>query len=376
MTYGLQDGGDFGRGHFVDARGGSGHPGFKPGAGCRGGSGAGEEAEDSKPEWLTAALPAVAMADSPECLAWKKFAPRTKVTYVSRLLRENQPGTNAYTSMDMASTTYAVKSINEKQAVVEISGTTFRVSPQHPKTPDVVPSAPFERIYLAKQPIPASPVAAPNESGDAELEISGKKFATHWTSVWGHMHGPPYTPDPMEFTKTWMSDEVPGGLVRMLVQSNVPVTTRDGPKPNRSIKETIVQPVEGVAPRVGGKATTQPLAAPASQAAVKVPVTPAVVRPGPVPVAGVTPGEKYRVVAARVRQVKLDMTRAGLIAGRGRLATPPKDAPDDVKDARDRLDAETKAVVASMSGGDPAKFDESLKTLEETLDVLEGYLKK
>jgi len=43
------------------------------------------------------------------------------------------------------------------------------------------------------------------------LEISGKKIATHWQSVWGHVPNSYTQLDPQKLIKTWTSDEVPGG---------------------------------------------------------------------------------------------------------------------------------------------------------------------
>src|SRR5579859_5895300 len=51
----------------------------------------------------------------------------------------------------------------------------------------------------------------------------------------------------MEFTKTWRSDAVPGGLVLRHQQSH----TEIGGKPFRNISETIYAPFDGVTPTLG-----------------------------------------------------------------------------------------------------------------------------
>ena len=231
-----------------------------------------------------------------------------------------------------------------------------------------------EHIYPAQQPAPASAAPAPNESAERTVHISGKTFHTHWTSVWGHLPGPPYTPDPMAFTQTWVGDEVPGGLVVMRVQSYSLVPTVAGPKLQHQVSVTIYEAVEGVEPRLGGGATSQPAAA-GQPTAKGARVTPPAQRPAPAPVAaGSTQGEKFRAVVSRVRLAKVGLARLGLTVLQAKQTTAGKDVPDDVLDARDRLDAEMKAVMITMR--DAAKFDENVKTVQETLDVLEEFLKK
>ncbi|MFN8006019.1 MAG: hypothetical protein U0V70_03100 [Terriglobia bacterium] len=50
--------------------------------------------------------------------------------------------------------------------------------------------------------------------------------------------------------------------------------------------------------------------------------------------------------------------------------------PQDVRNARDRLDAELNAVSAAMLAGDNALFKKNLHTAEATLIVIEQFLAK
>src|SRR5258705_5130793 len=61
--------------------------------------------------------------------------------------------------------------------------------------------------YREKIPQTNATPAAPSESGQEILDINGRKISTRWQST-------PLPGNCPGFTKTWTSDEVPGGLVR------------------------------------------------------------------------------------------------------------------------------------------------------------------
>src|ERR1039457_6958711 len=81
--------------------------------------------------------------------------------------------------------------------------------------------------------------------------------------------------DPTTFTKTWTSDDVPGGLVRTQQQSHSQIVGQ----PYRDIQQTLFAPIDGVEPQLLGDAA--PPASP--NRGTTPPATPA--QPAPAPVA-------------------------------------------------------------------------------------------
>ena len=66
------------------------------------------------------------------------------------------------------------------------------------------------------------------------MTINGKQIATRWECI-------TRADDPMTFTKTWTSDEVPGGLVRTQQQSHTNISGRE----YRNISQTVYAPSLG-----------------------------------------------------------------------------------------------------------------------------------
>ena len=99
--------------------------------------------------------------------------------------------------------------------------------------------------------------------------INGKRIPTRWECS-------TQADDPLTFTKTWTSDEVPGGLVRTQQQTHTQITGET----YRDISQTLYAPIEGVEPQLGDGATPAPSAAgsPARPPAAAVSAQPAPVR--------------------------------------------------------------------------------------------------
>ena len=201
---------------------------------------------ESHPEWLTAARPAEVLVDSPKYLAWKKFPLGTKVTLEYRLLMETAPGTDQYTRSRISRTTYELQSIEADRAVVTYDSTTWHMSGGETRSSDKLTYKAKESPGTTQVPVSfAARDGRQTTTGEETLVINGKKIATRWECITS-------AKDPQAFTKTWFSDEVPGGMVLQHVQKpNTVVNTRN-------ISEEIWVPVEGVVPELGGSSGQVP----------------------------------------------------------------------------------------------------------------------
>jgi hypothetical protein len=93
--------------------------------------------------------------------------------------------------------------------------------------------------YQARETKAADDPGTTTTQGDETLSIKDRH---HWVSV-------AKTDDPQTFTKTWTSDEMPGGLVWLQSQSH-------GRGPGRTITNTLYAPVAGVEPVVDDPASS------------------------------------------------------------------------------------------------------------------------
>ncbi|MFN8009721.1 MAG: hypothetical protein U0V70_22340, partial [Terriglobia bacterium] len=375
----------------------------------------GPDFKDSKPDWLTAAKPAETQADNPQYLAWKKFPPGTTVTLVDRVLSEYEPGSNTYTRSKTGRTTLRLDLIDDKQAVLTVKSTVYQMNGR-------TSSSEQQINYQAKQPPGQSGAAKPNESGQETLEINGKKIATHWEVTYGILPGTFAQPDRNSFVKTWSSDDVPGGLVLKNNQEYREITG----KPYRSITQTILETVENVEPVIGPAPkqasagapaapsspaptsttgnqpraqtpTSTPTPTPTTQAesktapATQAPAPPAQPAPPPKPKRGfgfpipipvpkgmppdvaaqMGPANEFKALMARVSPARSQLAQV-----QREKAASGTELPQDVRNARDRLDAELNAVSAAMLAGDNALFKKNLHTAEATLIVIEQFLAK
>lgn len=379
---------------------------------------------DSHPDWLNGPKAQDSYVDSPKYLAWKKFPVGTTAMYETRLLHEHAPGTNQYTRSRISQTTFRLKSIDDKRAVVVADSTVWRMN-------GTASTSQNELVYPAKESPGMNPPPPPNESGEEVLEISGKKFTTHWKSVWERHYSTDTAPDPQSFTKTWTSDDVPSGIVLTHKQSHTNVTDQE----YRDIAETILVPDVSVEPELGSRGAHQATpGAPAAQAlapnrnatpsepvragqgkgaaigtaatpatiatavgtaanrrsvgtvALAVPMAPAlgpiapqVSRPQPAvpatPTTAVSPqvefARHYHAVTIRALRAK-----SGLAQRLTRQAEPGAELPEDVRAARDRLIAQQQAVLSAMSARDNRLAEQRLNDMEETLKVIEQFLAK
>lgn len=371
---------------------------------------------ESRPDWLTAAKPAAALVDNPKYLAWKKFPPGTKVTYVDRLLSEYQPGTNQYTRNKISRSTGQLVTIDDKRAVIKWNSTVWNMQ-------GGTSNSERELIYQAKEPPGQSGAPAANESGQETLEISGKKIATHWETSFGILAGTFAQPDKQKFVKTWTSDEVPGGLVLKNQQDYREILQG---QTYRSITQTILETVENVEPELGGgpkqastaspgapnpAAPTSPTAnqpraqtapatpSPTPTTQVETKTAPTTQAPAP-PVQPTAPKPKRRfgwpvtlppILSGQPNQssqaadlsarysslvVRAAQAKTGLAQLQRQQAGSNTELPDDVRASRDRLDAQMQAVALAVGARNNAQATQSMREAENSVTVIEQFLAK
>jgi hypothetical protein len=375
---------------------------------------------DSRPEWLTAPLPVVKLVDSPKYLSWKKFPVGTMVTYETRLLHEYQPGSNLYTRTKISVNTFELKSIDEKKAVVVVTGTVWHLggNPQ--------PTQSRELVYPARVSAEELPQEKPNENGDETIEISGKKYATRWNSIWRKHYTNETEPDPQTFNKTWTSEDVPSGVVLQHDQTHREIVGKD----YRDISETILMPTPNVEPELGswsaykieqggsasspvkqvsppvnnlptpGTANSPNPGAATRAANTRAKGTATAEDPAPSRTPSVAPGpptERGRtdVQAAQPQTPALPSNaspqmqfaqhysqvmgraaraRSGLAQWQRAHGGASATLPQDVSAAKARMEDQFQSVVNSMRAQDMASADKQLGDVESTLTVIEAFL--
>jgi hypothetical protein len=334
------------------------------------------EFRESRPAWLTGgtsasgpapgAAPADAPAnvDTPEYLAWKKFPRGTKVVLETRLLSEFRPGTNQYTRTLISRITMSLDSVDDQQAIVTTTSTIFDRNGQSRQ------SGPDQLTYPARRSPPGrSDDTSTTTTGEETIVINGRKIATKWEAV-------ARADDPMSFTKTWRSDDVPGGLVHQLVQQHRDI----GGKPFRTITETIYAPIDGVMP-VLGEATppAQATGARATPGTSGNVIPPNRVVPNTTAQPPATAPNAAQNRTEFLRRYSASMTRrararAGLAQFQNRPSASRTVLPADVSVAASRLDAQAGAAIAAMNTGNDTLAAQNLDALEESLKVIENFL--
>jgi len=295
---------------------------------------------ESNPDWMKMRMTASNLVDSPKYLAWKKFPVGSKASYENDLLHEYKPGTNLYTQKKISRITLTLQSIDDERAIVKADDT--------------------QLIFKAKEAPAGAPVDDPTRittRGEETLTINGKKIPTKWECV-------TRANDALTFTKTWTSDEVPGGLVRTQEQSHAEITNQT----YRDIRQTLFAPIDGVDPKLGD--ATSPAPSPAGNAA------PAVTQSAPVPAAAPPPtgqAEFMQHYSAVMRRVAPD--RSGLAQAQRKLSASGVPVPDEIRDATDRLNSQQRALGLAMRMRDNAAAEQKLLEMEDTLAVMEKFIR-
>jgi hypothetical protein len=318
---------------------------------------------ESNPDWMKMPMSASNLVDSPKYLAWKKFPPGSKASYANDLLQEYKPGTNLYTQKKISRITLTLESIDDERAIVKADST--------------VSSSSDQLIFKAKEAPAGAPLDDPTRittRGEETLVINGKKIPTKWECV-------TRANDALTFTKTWTSDDVPGGLVRTQQQSHAEITGQT----YRYISQTLFAPIDGVDPQLGDATSSAP--SPAGNAASAA-APPTSAQPAPVPVSAPQPRgrldpsatpptsqvdfmQRYGAVMRRAAQ-----DRAGLAQAQRKLSASRVPLPDEMRDAQDRLNSQQRATALAMRTHDNVAVEQNLRAMEDTLAAIEKFIGK
>ena len=255
-------------------------------------------------------------------------------------------------------------SVDEQRAIVTATSTIFERNGQSRQSP------PDQLIYPARRSPPGPQDDTwTTTTGEETLVINGRKIATKWESV-------TRANDPMTFTKTWRSDDVPGGLVHQLAHEH----TEIGGKPFRTIRESIYAPIDGVMPVLGDATPPADGNGPPATAVTRQNrgvTNAAMQQPGPAPVPNAAPQNRVefqRRYNAALRRIP--RARVGLAQYQTQRASSGGVVPADVAEAVGRLDVEARATRAAMSAGDDSIAERNLNALEDALKVVEDFLAK
>jgi hypothetical protein len=178
--------------------------------------------------------PPQAMVDDWQYLSWKGFSSGANASYVFHGLAPDRPGsTNMVPGPATVRSTFKLQSIKDDQAQLWLTEISYdypsgRAHPPHDTEIYYAPQRPATLANPARQ--------STVESGEEVLTIQGKKLATRWQSITEST-----APCP-RMTKIWISDQVPGGIVRQLQQMC------QGPR--AITRETLLESFEGT--RQGG----------------------------------------------------------------------------------------------------------------------------
>jgi len=124
--------------------------------------------------------------DNPEYKAWASFKPGSTVTYKVQMTGKEDTGEQKST----------LKSVGDAEVVVEQTSTSGTIER---KVPAKISAADSKKLG----------------EGDEELEIAGKKMATHWTQIEKKLAS-----GKVATVKVWAVDDVPGRAVKIQMTSS------------------------------------------------------------------------------------------------------------------------------------------------------------
>jgi hypothetical protein len=219
--------------------------------------------KDTYPE---PAKPAVALADSPEYLAWRNFTPGAKVVYAARYWTLADPN-NFLAGPITSLKAYQLRAINTESARLWFSeAPTDRYGRPMPPTeweetiaakydphddPLANQSRSAQLLTIFHQAgnlaMGVQPHTGPIETGEDTIEVNGARMATHWESSTYEYDASAWSTfkNCRLVIKLWTSDAVPTGLVRKTEERTCPLG-RD--QLARVMVETYLQSFEGFTP--------------------------------------------------------------------------------------------------------------------------------
>jgi len=161
---------------------------------------------------------------NPEYQQWTHFKPGTYVTLERKILEHHENEVGVVEAMAhppggavMRISTKLV-SLDKDKAVLEETRTDLDEGSETEMPPDKVTLYANDEISHSDDSLmekPSKPQSVKLTEGDEDVVVMGNKIKTHWvqTSV--------KTGDETSTSKDWLSDDVPGGLVREEVKKSV-----------------------------------------------------------------------------------------------------------------------------------------------------------
>jgi hypothetical protein len=346
------------------------------------------------------------MVDYPPYLDWKRFPVGAQVAYVQRLWLSSPTDYEKLTPRGWPDLKYmyTVKEVTPEQVSYWHTEQVFdsKDGAAHPPRDTEmaygakVPAAagngssartPDEAKYLAMRMGRGAVDEPVIESGQETLVVGGRQLKCNWTSetVTSTTGG--------AMVKTWTCDQIPGGLVRKLVDQ---VYRGDrGHPPSRSVKETYLASFKGFSPGEPAADPKQTLPPPGPPAAALAALAALLPKPTPqqpivhsnfnpnmrgnpttAPAGKPRAGQVSEAQVALRQRYQADMTRfrQDLI----QVGQKRRDAgtiPDDVREAQAAVAARISAVGRAMATRDDDQTAKALDDFEQSLAALEERLK-
>jgi len=173
----------------------------------------------------------------------------------------------------------------------------------------------------------------------------------------------------MTFTKTWTSDEVPGGLVRTQQQSHSQITGQT----YRDIQQTLYAPLDGVDAQLGdATSSAPPPASPASlpagrgMPAAQAQPSPALATAGPPDFIA-----RYGALTRRASRATVALAQA-----QRKASVTGMPLPDDMRAAQERLPKLQQAANLAIRTRDYTAGEQTFRAMEDTLAAIEDFLAK
>jgi hypothetical protein len=173
----------------------------------------------------------------------------------------------------------------------------------------------------------------------------------------------------MTFTKTWTSDDVPGGLVRTQQQSHAQITGQT----YRDIRQTLYAPLDDVEAQLGDAiSSAPPPASPASPPAGRgMPGA----QPQPPPAAA-TAGQPDVMAHYSALTRRANLATVRLAQAQRRASVTGEPLPDDIRAAEERLTKQQQAASLAIRTRDYTAGEQNLRAMEDTLAAIEDFLAK
>jgi hypothetical protein len=142
------------------------------------------------------------MVDNPQYAGWSKFKAGTSVKYAQNTVAMGQT-TNGEITMTLIAITPEKATIQTKMSMM-MNGKNMDMPAQQLDIPAKVTKAEAKETGE-----PAGSANADTKQGTERIEVAGKSYDCKWTQVTSEQN------NMKAVAKTWLSDEVPGKMVKM-----------------------------------------------------------------------------------------------------------------------------------------------------------------